>query len=38
MLTIDPEVGGAVARPGFSSPVQSHLFAHTPSTVVYDCS
>ena len=38
MLTFDPEIGGAVPRPGQSSPVQNHLFAHTPSAVVYDCS
>ncbi len=38
MLTIDPELGGAGLRPGHSSPVQNHLFAHTPFAVVYDCS
>ncbi len=38
MLTTDPLTGGAAVRPGDSSPVQNHLFAHTPFAVVYDCS
>lgn len=38
MLMTDPVSPSARVRPGRSSPVQNHLFAHTPFTVVYDCS
>ncbi|MFC6082266.1 hypothetical protein [Sphaerisporangium aureirubrum] len=43
MLTTDPEMASTPVRAGHSSPVspvspvQNHLFAHTPFVVVYDC-
>ncbi|MEU0518744.1 hypothetical protein [Streptosporangium sp. NPDC006007] len=43
VMTVDPNLEDVLPRPGSRArhadlaPVQSFLFAHTPSVVVYDC-